>query len=67
MRYMNNKNDYFFCYSPRLKDRFLDEGERYICVGLNEHTRKKFWLFENTASLNRILDDWRAEKIEMNS
>lgn len=54
--------DYFYCYSPRLKDRLLDEGERFICVGLNENTRKKFWLFENTPKLAEVMNVWRREK-----
>jgi len=56
--------DYFYCYSPRLKDRLLDEGERFICVGLNENTRKKFWLFENTPKLAEVMGVWRREKAE---
>ena len=60
-------NDYFYCYSPRLKDRLLLEGERFICVGLHEITRKKFWLFENTEKLSKVMDAWRAEKAQFNS
>lgn len=59
--------DYFYCYSPRLKDRLLDEGERFICVGLNENTRKKFWLFKQTTNLGEVMDAWRREKAELKS
>ena len=58
-------NDYFYCYSPRLKNRLLEEGERFICVGLNEDTRKKFWLFENTSKLSEVMDAWRREKADL--
>lgn len=58
-------NDYFYCYSPRLKSRLLDEGERFICVGINEKTDRKFWLFKNSEKLNGVLDAWRREKVEM--
>lgn len=54
----NSKSDYFFCYSARLKNRLLDAGERYICVGLNESTMRKFWLFKQTDSLAEVLESW---------
>lgn len=52
---MKNATDYFFCYSPRLKGRLLDAGLRYICVGTNESTGRKFWLFEQTPELSEAL------------
>lgn len=55
-------NDYFFCYSPRLKDRLLDAGERYICVGLNESTKRKFWLFPQSDALGEVIADHKAAK-----
>ena len=54
--------NYFYCYSPRLKSRLLDEGERFICVGINEKSGRKFWLFETTDKLNDVLNTWRREK-----
>lgn len=51
---------YFFCYSPRLKERLLAEGERFICVGFNERTRSKFWLFPRTEKLNEVLTEWKS-------
>jgi hypothetical protein len=53
---------YFYCYSPRLKERLLAEGERFICVGLNESTGKKFWLFPQTERLGEVLTDWKARR-----
>ncbi|WP_181349406.1 hypothetical protein [Thalassobacillus sp. CUG 92003] len=53
---------YFYCYSPRLKGRLLNEGERFICVGLNEKTGKKFWLFKQTDKLTGVLSEWKREK-----
>lgn len=52
---MKNATDYFFCYSPRLKGRLLDAGLRFICVGINESTGRKFWLFEQTPKLSELL------------
>lgn len=61
----NLDREYFYCYSPPLKKRLLDEGERYICVGINERNKRKFWLFENTPKLNEVMDEWRREKAEL--
>lgn len=56
--YNRTSDRFFYCYSPPLKDRLLDKGERFICVGLHEKTRKKFWLFERTDNLNEVLTEW---------
>ena len=53
----NSKSDYFFCYSARLKNRLLDAGERYICVGLNESTKRKFWLFPQSDTIGEVIAD----------
>lgn len=53
---------YFYCYSRNLKNRLLDEGERFICVGINERSNKRFWLFEQSEKLSEVLSDWKASK-----
>lgn len=53
---------YFYCYSPQLKARLVNEGERFICVGLNENTKRKFWLFKQTESLGIVLAKWREDR-----
>lgn len=58
----NSKTSYFYCYSPILKARLIDAGERYICVGLHEKTGRKFWLFIQTDKLGDILAEWSARK-----
>lgn len=55
-------NGFFYCYSPKLKARLLDAGERFICVGLHETTHKKFWLFPQTERLSEVLTEWGANK-----
>lgn len=54
---MENES-YFYCYSPQLKTKLLAEGERFICVGLNESTQRKFWLFKQTDLLGEVLAKW---------
>lgn len=46
---------YFYCYSPRLKAELNAAGIRFICVGLNESTGRKFWLFEQTDDLSSVI------------
>lgn len=53
---------YFYCYSKPLKDFLLDNGERYIIKAIHEKTKKKYWLFEGTEKLNKLLDEWRCRK-----
>lgn len=53
-------NDYFYCYSPNLKAKLLTAGERFICVGINETTQRKFWLFAQSDRLSEVLSEWTA-------
>ena len=52
---------YFYCYSPRLKQRLIDAGERFICVGLNESTGRKFWLFPQNERLSEVITEHKAQ------
>ena len=55
-------NRYFYCYSYNLK-RFLQEnGQKFITSSVNTNTLKKFWVFEGTDELNKLLDTWRVRK-----
>lgn len=46
----------FFCYSERLHKAFKDNGFSYICIGFNQNTGSKFWLYEGTQELNYYKD-----------
>lgn len=47
---------YFFCYSARLQKALEYHGFRYICVGINERTGAKFWLYEGSPEFNYYKD-----------
>lgn len=49
-------NGFFFCYSPRLKRALEANGFRYVCVGLNENTGARFWLYVGSPELNYYKD-----------
>ena len=55
-------NRYFYCYSYPLKIFLMENGLRYITHSVNQNTQKKFWVFEGTEELNRLLDVWRVRK-----
>ena len=47
---------FFFCYSARLKRALEYNGFHYVCVGINEHTNKRFWLYLGSPELNYYKD-----------
>lgn len=52
--------DFLYCYSVKLRDFLIDKGHRYICVGLNERSDTRFWLFEKTVDVKESLDEYDA-------
>jgi len=50
--------DFLYCYSVRLRDFLLDDGHKYICVGINEKSNTRFWLFEKTDGVKSSLDEY---------
>lgn len=56
------KNKYFYCYSKPLKDFLVKNDEIYIIKAVHERTKKKYWLFEGTNTLNKLLTEWRLRK-----
>lgn len=55
-------NQYFYCYSTNLYHFLKANGQRYICTGLHEKTKNKFWLFAKTPELSRLLDEYDQRK-----
>lgn len=55
-------NPIYFCYSYN-QHRFLKaNGLRVIGVGINENSGRKFWQYERGADLDRLLDQWSANR-----
>ena len=50
--------DFLYCYSVKLRDFLVNKGHRYICVGLNERSDTRFWLFEKTDDVKESLDEY---------
>lgn len=56
------ERDFFYCYSPRMSEFIQAQGLRYICVGLNENTGKRFWQYERGAELDAAISEWQANR-----
>jgi hypothetical protein len=55
-------NEFFYCYSTNLYHFLKANGQRYICTGLHEKTRRQFWQFRKTAEVSRLLDEYDERK-----
>lgn len=53
---------YFYCYSYPLKEFMIKNGVSPILSSIHEKTQKKFWVFNSTEQLNKLLDQWRLNK-----
>lgn len=55
-------NDFLYCYSPSLFHFLRRKGRKYICIGVNERTGGRFWLFVKDDAVRRDLDEYAASK-----
>lgn len=53
---------YFYCYSYPLKEFLVNNGLRFITAAVHQSTHKRYWLFEGTDKLNKLLAQWRLNK-----
>ena len=53
---------YYYCYSYPQKEFLKQNGQKYITSATNETTGKRFWLFEGTDELNKLLQEWRDNR-----
>lgn len=58
----NQTNDFFYCYSPNLKDWFTDNGLPYISNDIHKITGKKYWVFKGGRVLELLLNEYRQNK-----
>lgn len=53
---------YFYCYSPKMKQFFCENGLRYITKSVHEKTNKPFWVFESDLRVTNLLQVWRSKR-----
>jgi hypothetical protein len=53
--------DYFFCYDSGLH-RYLHKvnKQQYICAAIHETTNRKFWLYEQTNTINQLITQYKT-------
>ena len=56
------ESKFYFCYSYYQKEFLKKNGLRYITAATNETTGKRYWLFEGTEKLNKLLQVWRDNR-----
>lgn len=49
---------FYFCYDPNLAEVLKTEQQKLITVALAAKTKKTFWLYQRTAELTAILDNY---------
>ncbi len=49
----------FFCYDSNLH-KYLHRinHQKYLCAALHETTGKKFWLYERSTTINKLIEDY---------
>ena len=55
-------DNYFYCYSPKLKKELKTIGEHYISKGINPSSNRTYWLFSKTDSLSSYLESRKKTK-----
>lgn len=57
-----DRDKYYFCYSQNLMKFLKDNNEEWICIGVNDKTNRKYWLFEKSDSLKKLLGIFTEKK-----
>ena len=57
---MNNK--YYYCYSHPQKDFLITNGLRYVIKGVHPNTQKRYWVFEKSDNLDKLLLEWQSRR-----
>lgn len=62
---MNNNNN-FYCYSNRLNYFLISLKFRYLSVGINKNTNKKYWVYEKSEKLDDAISLYNSVKHKYN-
>lgn len=54
--------DYFYCYSNRLFHFIKSFDVDYISIGTNKNTQKKYYIFEKSKRLDKIISLYNEVK-----
>ena len=56
------ENKYFYCYSDRLHFFLRSLKFRYVSIGTNENTNKKYWTYEKSEMLDSAVELYNTIK-----
>lgn len=56
------ENKYFYCYSDRLHFFLYSLKFRYVSIGTNENTNKKYWTYEKSGMLDSAIELYNTIK-----
>lgn len=60
------ENINFYCYSNRLSYFLMSLKFRYVSVGINKNTNKKYWVFEKSEKLDDAISLYNSVKHKYN-
>lgn len=55
-------SDKFYCYSKRMRCFIMSLGLKYIGCGVNKNTNAKYYIFEKSERLDKIIDLYNSIK-----
>lgn len=58
---------YFFCYDPSLGKYLKSKGFNYVTRAKHYKSNKEFSLFEVTAQLEIIINEYHSKQIKVNN
>lgn len=60
------ENTIFYCYSDRLHYFLMGLKFKYLSVGVNKNTNKKYWVFEKSEMLDTAILLYNSVKHKYN-
>ena len=56
-------NQYFYCYSVKMKDFLKSQGLNYITKALNPNSNKPYFMFDKSKELDLAIKKWNEIKL----
>lgn len=60
-----NSVELYCCYSLNLREFLHDNGVRYKLAALNPNSKSLFWVYVKDEKLDKLLNEWSANKQTM--
>ena len=60
------ENNYFYCYSKRMNFFLMALKFKYVSVGVNSNTNKKYWVYNKSEKLDSAIELYNSVKHKYN-